>query len=108
VRYARTPEELQQALHPFAQDARALLVQEYAPGTGRCVAALCGRGEPLALLAYSREREFPLSGGVSVLRKTIPLDARLATHATTLLREIGWHGVAMVEFTTIAPATAIP
>jgi len=65
---------------------------------GRSVAALCGRGEPLALLAYSREREFPLSGGVSVLRKTIPLDARLATHATTLLREIGWHGVAMVEF----------
>jgi len=98
VRYARTPEELQQVLHPFERDARALLVQEYAPGTGRCVAALCRRGEPLALLAYAREREFPLSGGVSVLRKSIPLDARLAAHATTLLREIGWHGVAMVEF----------
>ena len=98
VHYARTLDELRQVLEPFERDARALLVQEYAPGTGRCVAALCRRGEPLVLFAYSREREFPLSGGVSVLRKSIPLDEPLASYTIALLREIGWHGVAMVEF----------
>src|SRR5207302_1681072 len=49
--------------------------------------------------AYSREREFPLSGGVSVVRKSIPLDERLAAYTTALLRRIAWHGVAMGEFT---------
>jgi predicted ATP-grasp superfamily ATP-dependent carboligase len=98
VRYARTLDELRLLLQSFERDAAALLVQEYAAGVGRCVAALCRRGEPLVLFAYSREREFPLSGGVSVVRKSIPLDERLAAYASALLREIGWHGVAMVEF----------
>jgi predicted ATP-grasp superfamily ATP-dependent carboligase len=98
VRYAKTPDELRERLRPFARDARALLVQEYAPGVGRCVAAVCRHGEPLALFAYSRDREFPLSGGVSVVRKSIPLEPRLAGYATMLLHHIGWHGVAMVEF----------
>src|SRR5207302_4519709 len=98
VRYARTLDELRLLLQPFERDAGAVLVQEYAAGVGRCVAALCRRGEPLVLFAYSREREFPLSGGVSVVRKSIPLDERLAAYSTALLRAIGWHGVAMVEF----------
>src|SRR6266480_6172359 len=98
VRYARSLAELQRLLQPFEHDAHALLVQEYAPGVGRCVAALCRHGEPVALFAYSREREFPLSGGVSVVRKSIPLDERLAAYTTALLRRIAWHGVAMVEF----------
>src|SRR5256885_7534625 len=42
--------------------------------------------------------EFPLSGGVSVVRKSIPLDERLAAYTIALLRQIAWHGVAMVEF----------
>lgn len=98
VRYARTLSELRQVLQPFERDTNVLLVQEYASGVGRCVAAVCRNGEPLVQFAYSREREFPLSGGVSVLRKSVPLDDRLASHVTTMLREIGWHGVAMVEF----------
>ena len=98
VRYARTLEELRLLLQPFEREAGAVLVQEYAPGVGRCVAALCRRGEPIVLFAYSREREFPLSGGVSVVRKSIPLDERLAAYTTALLRQIAWHGVAMVEF----------
>jgi len=98
VRYARSLAELQRLLQPFERDAHAVLVQEYAPGVGRCVAALCRHGEPIALFAYSREREFPLSGGVSVVRKSIPLDERLAAYTTALLRRIAWHGVAMVEF----------
>ncbi len=104
VRYARDQRELEQVIRPFAQDAKALLVQEYVQGVGRCVAAVCRHGEALALLAYSREREYPLSGGVSVVRKSIPLEERLAGYVTTLLGEIRWHGVAMVEFKYDPPA----
>lgn len=98
VRYARSLAELEGTLAPFRRDGRALLVQEYVPGTGRCVSAVCRRGEPLVLFAYAREREFPLSGGVSVLRRSIALDERLERYVAALLRAIGWHGVAMVEF----------
>jgi len=98
VRYAMDLAELAATLAPFTRDARALLVQEYAAGIGRCVSALCRRGQPLAMFAYEREREYPLSGGVSVLRRTIPLDSRLADWSSALLGSLDWHGVAMVEF----------
>lgn len=98
VRYAADPAELERLLSPFGRDAHAVLVQEFMPGVGRCVSTVCRHGTPLALLAYAREREFPLSGGVSVLRRTIALDDRLVSYVTTLLGAIRWHGVAMVEF----------
>lgn len=97
-RYARTPQELEALLAPFSSDGKALLVQEFAAGVGRCVSAVCDHGEPLALFAYARDREVPLTGGVSVVRRSIPLDDRLREYSVALLRAIGWHGVAMVEF----------
>lgn len=98
VRYAGNMAGLREQLERCEGNIGALLVQEYVSGVGRCVAAVCRHGEPLALLAYSREREVPLSGGVSVVRRSIPLEPVLARYATALLREIAWHGVAMVEF----------
>lgn len=97
-RYARDRKELARELTALGRDAGAVLVQEFARGTGRCVAAVCRDGEPLELFAYSRDRETPLSGGVSVLRRSIPLDDTLRTYVTNLLGAIRWHGVAMVEF----------
>jgi predicted ATP-grasp superfamily ATP-dependent carboligase len=96
--YANTYAELMEILAPLGDDAGAILVQEFATGTGRCVAAVCRHGEPMELFAYARDREYPLSGGVSVVRRSIPLDAVLADHTTRLLTAIRWHGVAMVEF----------
>jgi predicted ATP-grasp superfamily ATP-dependent carboligase len=98
ARYAGDLAALRALLGAHRDDAGALLVQSYVPGVGRCVSAVCRDGEPIAMVAYAREREFPLSGGVSVLRQTIPLDATLARHTTTLLRALRWHGIAMVEF----------
>lgn len=98
VRYASSPQELRSLLWPLGDDARALLVQEYVPGTGRCVAGVWRHGEPIALFAYARAREFPLSGGVSVLRKSIPAEEPLVGYATALLSATRWHGIAMVEF----------
>ena len=98
VLYARGADELERILQGIGPQVTYPLVQEYARGTGVCVAALCRAGDPLALVAYSRDRETPLSGGVSVLRTTIALDPLLRDYVERLLRAIEWHGVAMVEF----------
>jgi predicted ATP-grasp superfamily ATP-dependent carboligase len=98
VKYARTLDGLGSLLASFGPDARAVLVQEFATGTGRCVSAVCRDGESLVQFAYAREREVPLTGGISVVRTSIPLDPRLADWTARLLRAIRWHGVAMVEF----------
>ncbi|HET9708970.1 MAG TPA: metallophosphoesterase family protein [Gemmatimonadales bacterium] len=98
VRYARNSQELERLLRTIGGDAPAVLVQELAPGVGRCVSAVCKNGEPLATFVYSRDRELPHSGGISVMRKSIEPDPRLVSYATTLLRAIRWQGVAMVEF----------
>ena len=98
VRYAKTLDELEVVLAPLQPYAHRLLVQQYVVGIGRCVSAVCRQGEPLVLFAYSRDRNVPLSGGVSVLRRSIALDPPLKRYVTALLREIRWHGVAMVEF----------
>jgi predicted ATP-grasp superfamily ATP-dependent carboligase len=104
--YARDRDELATVLAALGNDAGAVLVQEFARGTGRAVAAVCRHGEPLELFAYSRDRETPLSGGVSVVRTSIPVDDALRTYTTALLSAVRWHGVAMVEFKFDEPTGA--
>jgi len=84
----RTKRELQ---HPA-------MIQRYVEGDGIGVFALCDHGEPRALFAHRRLREKPPWGGVSVLREAVPVDPIVADLAVRLLRELRWHGVAMVEF----------
>ncbi|MFN2567927.1 MAG: ATP-grasp domain-containing protein [Gemmatimonadaceae bacterium] len=98
VRYARNLEELEQVLRPFGEHSGYPLVQEFAPGVGTCVGAVFRDGEPVTMLAYVRARNWPLSGGISTLRRTIALDERLRSYVTALLGELRWRGVAMVEF----------
>jgi predicted ATP-grasp superfamily ATP-dependent carboligase len=98
VRYATDLDALYRILKPLSDQVDKLLVQEYVPGIGRCAATVCRRGRSLAMFAYEREREFPLSGGVSVVRRSIPLDAELETATARLLKAVAWHGVAMVEY----------
>jgi predicted ATP-grasp superfamily ATP-dependent carboligase len=98
VRYARSLNELQQILRSIEADISHVLVQECVSGIGVCVGAIADHGIPLAMLAYRRLRELPLTGGVSVVRQTIALHELLRQYVTALLNEIKWHGVAMVEF----------
>jgi predicted ATP-grasp superfamily ATP-dependent carboligase len=50
------------------------------------------------LFSHRRLREKPPWGGVSVLREAIAVDPDAADYSRRLLRALGWHGVAMVEF----------
>jgi hypothetical protein len=59
---------------------------------------LFNRGAPVAVFGHRRLRELPPSGGISVLRESVPVDPLLRDSAVRLLARLSWHGVAMAEY----------
>lgn len=104
VKYVRSLDELRRVLEHFRDAGTLPLIQEYVGGTGVCVSALFDDQRAIALLPYARVREVPLTGGVSVVRETLPLDERLRDYTVRLLAALHWRGIAMVEFKYDAPA----
>jgi predicted ATP-grasp superfamily ATP-dependent carboligase len=98
VAYASDNSELHSALNRFPPAAYPILVQQRLAGTGFGISILLWDGELRAAFAHRRIREKPPSGGVSVLRESIPLDHALLSRCINLLRDFNWQGVAMVEF----------
>lgn len=81
-------------------------IQSFVEGSGQGIFALFDHGEPVSFFAHRRLREKPPGGGVSVLCESAPVNNQLRTYAEKLLRSVGWHGVAMVEFRVSADGTA--
>jgi predicted ATP-grasp superfamily ATP-dependent carboligase len=79
------------AIRPFP------LVQERVRGEGFGVGVLAKDGRVLASVAHRRIREYPVSGGPSSCCETVA-DERLERYASLMVAELGWTGVAMVEF----------
>lgn len=79
------------ALKPFP------LIQEKVEGPGYGVGVLAERGLVLASFAHRRVREYPVTGGPSTLCVSV-VDDRLTGYAASVIRELEWTGVAMVEF----------
>ena len=103
VRFADNPLDAKNILDSdWAFKAHPFMIQENVAGHGAGVFAIYDNGKPLAFFAHRRLREKPPSGGVSVLSESIPVEAKLGSHARTLLDNVNWHGVAMVEF-KVAP-----
>ena len=67
-------------------------------GQGVGVELLMHGGEPRLIFQHRRLTEFPRSGGVSVVACAEKPDPMLTDFAVRLLRQLGWNGVAMVEF----------
>jgi predicted ATP-grasp superfamily ATP-dependent carboligase len=91
VRYVNDAEELARAFSPTST------IQEFIPGTGYGFFALFDRGIEKAVFMHRRVREYPVTGGASTAAESV-YDERLLDHGLTLLRALGWHGVAMAEF----------
>jgi predicted ATP-grasp superfamily ATP-dependent carboligase len=98
VQYASSPNDLIAKYVRAASQAQAPLIQELVPGDGFGVFLLLWDGELKAAMCHRRIREKPPTGGVSVLRETVPLDQALVSASASLLKQLGWQGVAMVEF----------
>ena len=98
VRRFETIDELRSAWTADASFGVRHLIQEFCPGHGVGIEAIMHDGQPLALFQHRRVKEFPASGGVSVVAISEPVNHVLAEHAVRLLQALSWSGVAMVEF----------
>jgi predicted ATP-grasp superfamily ATP-dependent carboligase len=98
VRYAKSASEFRTAYQEIHLRSPWPVVQELVSGTGIGVSAITEHGTPLAIFAHRRVREMNPTGGPASLAESLAPSERLVRPAVNLLRAIGWHGVAMVEF----------
>jgi predicted ATP-grasp superfamily ATP-dependent carboligase len=75
-----------------------VLLQEYRAGETHGVELLAERGQILMAFQHRRLHELPITGGASSLREGVALDPELLGHATRLMGELRFTGLAMVEF----------
>jgi len=73
------------------------LIQEYIPGNGYGVSCLFNNGKLRACFVHKRIREAFSTGGPSVARVSVK-NLQMEKYAKLLLKELRWHGMAMVEF----------
>ncbi len=74
------------------------LIQERVLGNGIGYFALLADGKLVAEFSHRRIREKPPCGGVSVYSESIPVRHDVRKYSLSLLQELGWSGIAMVEF----------
>ncbi len=98
VQYAYDANELNRIIESIPDYTYPLLLQERIKGSGVGVFVCYNHGRMIASFSHRRIREKPPSGGVSVLRESISVEPELKTYSELLLNELGWHGVAMVEY----------
>jgi predicted ATP-grasp superfamily ATP-dependent carboligase len=96
--YARNREEFMSCWRELRNKSSSVLVQEYIPGRGVGYFALMCHGAPRAEFAHQRIRDVHPSGSGSSLRVSARPEPALRSGSLRILRELGWHGVAMVEF----------
>ena len=102
LRYVYSEDELitgyKKVIQKFGiNPSRYPLIQEYIPGDGYGVSMLFNQGDSRAIFTHKRIREYPITGGPSTARISVR-HAKMERYATMLLKELEWHGVAMVEF----------
>jgi predicted ATP-grasp superfamily ATP-dependent carboligase len=98
VRHAASAQELDSILREMDPRAYPLLLQQRIVGPGVGIFVLLWDGQLIAQFAHRRIREKPPSGGVSVYRASIEVDAELLRRSIALLAEFAWRGVAMIEY----------
>ena len=100
VGYAANTTELLRLWQEVHRAQPRPLIQERIPSGGETIGVSVlfnSRSELRACFVHRRIREFPLSGGPSTLRESVSRP-EIAEVAVRFLRELGWSGVAMVEF----------
>ena len=97
-RYARDAREFEEAYEDISRRSSAVLVQEFVEGAGAGYFALMREGEPRAEFAHRRVRDVRPTGSGSAVRVSVRPDPVLREQSLAILRALGWHGVAMVEF----------
>jgi len=100
VSYIQQPQDLKKRYLAVHRQYPYPLIQERIPrqGAGYGVSLLFDENSKVkASFVHKRLREYPVTGGASTLRESVRND-EIREMAVSLLKEIGWFGVAMVEF----------
>ena len=97
VSRAENVDACRKALAALPPAAFPVLLQRRVCGSGEGLFLLRWDGKIVAAFAHRRLREKPPAGGVSVYRKSIPLDNELLAAGAAFLAELDWTGVAMIE-----------
>jgi predicted ATP-grasp superfamily ATP-dependent carboligase/protein-tyrosine-phosphatase len=97
VCYAHSQEELHKISNELLNHTH-LVLQQYFTGIGVGIELIAERGEILYAFQHQRLHEMPLTGGGSSYRKSVDIDSDLLEASKKLIKELDWHGVAMVEF----------
>lgn len=96
--YAADIADLRRCLAALPTAAYPVLLQRRIVGPGIGIFQLVWDGELVAAFAHRRLREKPPAGGVSVYSESVAADPDLVDRGLRLLRDLGWQGVAMLEF----------
>lgn len=98
IHYATSRSSLLQLYRETEYLAYPSLIQERIVGPGLGLFLLFDHGKLVTIFCHKRLRELPPSGGISVLRVSIPVSPTLRRYALQLFEPLCWHGVAMMEF----------
>lgn len=100
MRYCHSAQELLAHLKLFELAGIYPLIQEYCAGNGLGQFVLMKDGKAHYTFQHYRVHEWPPEGGFSSMCESIGLDQHqeLMDKSIALLRELGWEGVAMVEY----------
>jgi predicted ATP-grasp superfamily ATP-dependent carboligase len=105
--YARQPDEFLSKYEWLRRGCEVVLTQEFIGGISVGYSALASNGEVRAEFAHIRLRDVNPTGSGSALRLSVQPSAALRHAGSSLLRALGWHGVAMVEFKVRADGTPV-
>jgi predicted ATP-grasp superfamily ATP-dependent carboligase len=98
VSYAKDKDELLDILNNTDKQLYPIILQERVSGKGLGAFYCYDNGVCTAKFSHRRIREKPPSGGVSVLRESVQIDPIVDEQSQSLLSQLNWHGVAMVEY----------
>jgi predicted ATP-grasp superfamily ATP-dependent carboligase len=98
VAYAYSAPELANRVTERLRVARDVLIQEFVSGTGIGFSCFVVGGKVFLPFQWERIREVDPRGSASSARKSVPLDQSLVALSVRLITEIGFEGVAMVEY----------
>lgn len=98
VAYAYSAPELANRVTERLRVARDVLIQEFVSGTGIGFSCFVVGGKVFLPFQWERIREVDPRGSASSARKSVPLDQSLVSLSVRLITEIGFEGVAMVEY----------
>jgi predicted ATP-grasp superfamily ATP-dependent carboligase len=106
-RYASSVAQLEEAFASLHDRAATILVQEFIEGAGTGYYALMDRGGMRAEFAHLRLRDVRPTGSGSAVRRSIAVEPGMRDASIGILEELGWHGVAMVEYKRKADGTLV-